>query len=398
VLGNLTTANRLGYYKIGQYSTTNKGDAFIFASKFKEDVKWHFNDDIFSSIDWRIPIDTSLTELYHQRAQQLRDKYDYVSLFYSGGVDSTNVLHAFIDNDILLDEIVTWRPRVVEERINSTDKTPYNLYSETVLAALPHLKQYVKDPRTRVRVIYSDEAIERFVADSNLRSQFNTLYNFTPTSFGITAMGLTDPLWRELYAAGKNVCHIQGADKPMVFANNNRYFFNFVDAAIAFTYEPTYHTDLTEMISKYQNHELFYWTRDLPQIVIKQCQIIKELCESSTYFYEMFKYGRIMTQDNFAPMLPHIYPPHVTEVRKVFTTTKPGFGLYSPHNMWFYEKMPSHITGAMDDIVRNSQALIDDRFFRSSEQLGTSRYLKDPKYFSKPRDTYQAVVSKTYEI
>ena len=398
MLSDIPSARRLGYYVVGSHIFFNKGEALIQASRVGDPVEWHFNDDLFSAINWSAPIDTSLTELYKQRAQQLRDKYDYVSLFYSGGVDSTNILHAFIDNDILLDEIVTWRPRVVEERLNNTDTSSYNLYAETTIAAMPHLKKYVKDPRTKIRVIYSDEAIERFVANSALRSQFTTLYNFTPTSLGIVAMALTDPVWRELYNSGKTVGHIQGADKPMILAENDGYSFRFVDSALAFTYEPTYHSDLTEMISKHQFHELFYWSPDLPQLVVKQCQIMKKLCESSTYFREMFKVSLTVTQDNFSAMLPYIYPEHVTDIRKVFCTTKGGFGLYSPHNMWFYEKMPSHIVGAMDDITRNSQALIDNKFFRTRgyDPLGTDRYLKDPKYFSQPKDTYCSFFSKKY--
>ena len=384
---------RLGYYMVDSYIFFNKGDALIHASKTGKDVTWYFNDDIFSAIDWSIPIDTSLTELYKQRAQQLRDKYDYVSLFFSGGVDSTNILHAFIDNGILLDEIVTWRPKVTEDRINDKDKTPYNLCSETVLAAQPHLRQYVTDSRTRIRIIYSDEAIAKFVSDSTLRSQFPTIYEFMPNALAKTAIGLTDPLWHELYEAGKKVCHVHGADKPLIFADQSSYHFTFRDSGVGFAYEPIFHSDLTDMISKHQFHEMFYWTPDLPQLVIKQCQVVKKLCETDATFYRLFSRRTNRTQDTFASMLPYIYPPHVTEVRNIFTTSSPGPGIYTLQNLWFYEKMPSHIVGAFNDIVKNCRDMIDDRFFKTPGAPETNR---DSLYAAIPKSAYENIFSKKY--
>jgi len=51
-------------------------------------------------------VSESLDFLYALRARQLREKYDYLVLYFSGGADSTNILKTFIDNNIFLDEIV----------------------------------------------------------------------------------------------------------------------------------------------------------------------------------------------------------------------------------------------------------------------------------------------------
>jgi len=381
---------------VDSYIFFNKGDALIHASKTGKDVTWYFNDDIFSAIDWSIPIDTSLTELYKQRAQQLRDKYDYVSLFFSGGVDSTNALHAFIDNDIFLDEIVTYRPRYIEETVNSIDTTSYNLYSETILAVVPHLTKYITDHRTKIRIIYLDDALDRFVSDPVLLSQFPNLSHFTPTTLCNLAMMVTDLEWNKLYSSGKNVCHIRGADKPLIKANKLNVF-KFHDISSTIATEPKFHTNLSDMISTHQFQELFYWTPDLPQLVIKQCQVVKKLCESSSYFYSMFNSAATMTQDNLVPMLPHIYPSHVTDIRNLFTTSSPGSNLYSPHNIWFYEHMPVNITSIFENMVQRGRENIDDRFFRPlrDDPLGTSLYFKNPLY-KQPKSAYQGFWSKTY--
>ena len=71
---------------------------------------------MFSKCDWTTEPEPGvpLSEYYRRRAQQIRDKYDYVVLLYSGGPDSNNILHAFVHNGIKIDEIVN---------INSYDKT-----------------------------------------------------------------------------------------------------------------------------------------------------------------------------------------------------------------------------------------------------------------------------------
>ena len=184
MLNELTEYKRLGYYSVGDKILINKADALIEATSSKNNVHWNFNDEIFSFIDWTIPIDVSLNELYRQRAQQLRDKYDYLSLYYSGGVDSTNVLHAFIDNNILLDEIVMYRPKLLDTFTNRIDRSNNNVFSEIEFAAIPHLKKYIKDPRTNIRIINIDTSLDNFLKDDNLVSEFQTINLFMPTGAG----------------------------------------------------------------------------------------------------------------------------------------------------------------------------------------------------------------------
>lgn len=69
-------------------------------------LKFYFYDDVFLAQDWsKEPIE-SLKELYKQRAEYLRAKYDYLVVCYSGGIDSTNVLESFYYNNIHIDEIL----------------------------------------------------------------------------------------------------------------------------------------------------------------------------------------------------------------------------------------------------------------------------------------------------
>ena len=96
------TPDRFGYYTVGTFKTYSKLMAILEHEKTGVHPQWHFNDEEFSAHDWKQEPQESLVELYRRRAQQIRDRYDYLVLFYSGGADSTNILQTFINNDIKL--------------------------------------------------------------------------------------------------------------------------------------------------------------------------------------------------------------------------------------------------------------------------------------------------------
>ena len=391
----LTDHSRLGCYWVGTKPFFNKTDALMAATISNESVRWDFNDNVYSSFDWSIPITASLSELYRQRAQQLRDRYDYVSLFFSGGVDSGNILHAFIDNDILLDEIIILRPKCLESTFNITDTSNSNLFSETEFAALPHLRKYVKDTRTKIRIIYMDDAINWLLSNEPIVSQFQIMNHFMTHMFSRLAINLSDSIWNNLYSSGKNVCHIHGIDKPIIRRIDNKYSFHFLDLPVSaiFSVAPQYHSSLTEMICKHQFHELFYWTPDLPQLVIKQCQVIKAVDESD-FPNPFFQHSEHWGQDKFAFMHPWIYPPAVIELRNLFHTEKGGLDLYAPQHRWF-AKMPYYTKGVFNDIVGNMQNSIDDRFFRGL--ANTNCYLGEPDTGS-PKTSFRTIRSKEYML
>ena len=112
-------ADRLGFYLVGWKKFYNKTLALLESKKTGYEVEWVFNNDVYSKIDWSIPIEESLMEIYRRRAQQLRDQYDYLILYFSGGADSGNVLHAFLENGIFIDEIVMQLPEIVKPTLNN---------------------------------------------------------------------------------------------------------------------------------------------------------------------------------------------------------------------------------------------------------------------------------------
>ena len=54
--------HRHGVYQVDEISFVNKFDALKLASKNNKEVYWNFNDEVYSSYDWSLPIETPLSE------------------------------------------------------------------------------------------------------------------------------------------------------------------------------------------------------------------------------------------------------------------------------------------------------------------------------------------------
>ena len=89
-----------GYWSVNNTYFFSKAECLRYATQIKDyNVTFHYFDSFYSSLSWKNEPSESLEELYKRRAQQLREKYDYIVLAYSGGADSCNVLNSFLDND-----------------------------------------------------------------------------------------------------------------------------------------------------------------------------------------------------------------------------------------------------------------------------------------------------------
>jgi hypothetical protein len=352
--------SRLGIYWVGENRFFNKFDALIYASSHSHlPIRWDFNDVVFSSIDWKIPIETSLIELYKIRAKQLRDRYDFLSLNFSGGADSTNILHAFIDNDIFLDEIVMYRPKKVTP--NFVDTSSSNIWAEIDYAAIPHLKKYLSNNKTVVRLLDINEFTELFFSNEKLYDQYKNHYAITPFAVARTAMDLLDRTWNLVQDSGKTVCHIHGFEKPSIRIDNGDYVFSFHDVGLM---RPQLNDDKESFLTQ-KFHEYFYWTPDLPQIVIKQCQEIK-LASNYDPILRHTLLGKI-TPENQSLLVPYIYPEHSNSIRNLFVTKKPTSSLLAPFHDWFYTAHHNKDKGIMNDIANYVRGSIADKFFEPNK-------------------------------
>lgn len=325
--------DRLGYYLVGWKKFHNKTLALIESKKTGYDIKWIFNDEIYSNIDWTIPIETPLLEIYKQRALQLREKYDYLILYYSGGADSTNVLHAFIDNNIFIDEIIMQLPESVKKTVNNKDKSNLNYYSEIEFAAVKHLKEIKSklNPNTKIEIKdFSKTGIELLKKDNWIE--------YSPLGLSVSVSGILRQITQEyddyslkLYDSGKNICYIMGIDKPLVWYDGKDYYAYFIDTGAYHYLNPV---DFNKSKSNNITTEFFYWAADMPEIVIKQAQLIKYFYELNPLLKSMAKQSLTKHITEYRDILhPVIYPKYTCED---FQTEKPSTHILRPMDNWFW--------------------------------------------------------------
>jgi hypothetical protein len=256
--------DKLGVYCVGDLKFYSKLEAIEHMQRTGVHLHWDFNEAVFSSYDWTKEPVMSLPELYKRRAQQLREKYDYIILQYSGGADSDNVLQTFVDNDIKIDEIVSY------VNYDANGNRDHFLNSEFFRAALPRIDQLkINCSWINHRVVdLTDLTLTTFLDPKN---KFDWIYNqnvyMTANCVARANIAYKIKPWRDLIESGKKICLLWGADKPRILHIDGKFRFRFLDML-----------DLTASSTSGQQSytdELFYWTPDLPEIVIKQAHIIK---------------------------------------------------------------------------------------------------------------------------
>ena len=257
--------NTGGFYIVDGVRYTSKTVACIEASQKGCPIYWYFYNSVwekFSKEKSHLLGKLDLDTLYKQRAQQLRDKYDYLILNYSGGADSHNILMTFLNNGITLDEIyVTWSPDVDNKVYtpNTVVTGAENLLSEwdyvlkPSLAWLrnnhPKIKITVKNPfEINVDSLYSDNTLE---GPGHYFGVFEMMrQNTIPDSIS------------EQSSKGKTVADIWGIDKPNVIFDNGKAYLYFLDIT---AYGTPRNVTLYGGTS-----ELFYYAVDMPELVFEQ--------------------------------------------------------------------------------------------------------------------------------
>lgn len=269
----MISSNPRGFYTVGNQAYDNKLLALA-ACKKDQEVKFHFYDEIYSQQDWtKRPLGT-LKDLYKQRAQQLRDQYDYLVLYFSGGGDSWNILHTFLSNDIRLDEIYTRWARAERKFVNANPnrREEWNIGSEFEYAVLPVLEKIrISHPKINIVIDdYSEAYTKEFREDHFLQSdQFQMMG--TAARYNRKSEGQTLAEKRK-----QRVGIILGYEKINCTVENGDFFAYFQDG-------------LGGEANDHRNIETFYWNPNFPALPILQAHCMKDhfkeqgLDKKSTY-------------------------------------------------------------------------------------------------------------------
>ena len=236
---------RNGYYTVGTDVYTSKILALMTGSTQHVHPEWQFNQSVFDHVDWRREPAASLTELYRQRAREIREKHDYVVVMFSGGIDSTTVLESFLDQGLKIDEIVTtWSVQAAEAyHGNINDRSPENCISEWVYCTKPALNKIHK--------------------------------------------------LREIGNEHPNHCVLLGLDKPHFRVQGKELYLYFID------------TNIFLKSSAGLNVEYFFWSPQAVEILQKQCHVIFRHFQNHPHLIPMLNHR----DDNLLAVLNYcIYP------------------------------------------------------------------------------------------
>lgn len=270
--------DRHGYYAVGDVRTYSKLEAIELSGKLGKPLKWVFNDEIFDRFDWTHEPESSLETYYKIRAQQIRDKYDYIVVWYSGGADSHNVLMSFVSNNIFVDEIAQFHNL---QAANGDKETYFN--QEVFSTSAPNTHALIQNNplyrHTKHRLVdLTDIQASLLQHDGNKWDYFYKVgQHLTPSALTRTYLREVIPDYMDLIAKKKKLCFVWGSEKPLLEQKNNDWFISFrdmTDNAVG---------QRTQMLDREWEHdELFYWSPDLPQLPAKQAHVVMRFLRQLT--------------------------------------------------------------------------------------------------------------------
>jgi hypothetical protein len=352
--------NKLGFYTVGDKVFHNKPQALLEATRTGHFPHWNFNREVFSRIDTTVEPGLSLRELYRMRAQQLRDRYDYIRLEFSGGSDSTTVLLSFINNNIHLDEVVFRYPVQGDRDLEPDAKNmkAENTLSEWHFAAKPMLQRLaVTHPGIKITMHDFSDNILKYQGDESWVDMAKD-YLHPEHVFKHDPVGMDEH--RALADSGKNICILYGVDKPKICVRDGRWWLYFLD--IQANHSQNQRGSYDNLTTEY-----FYWQADLPELIIKQAHTIRNWFMSPAAKHLQFlirwpnhSVAQRQVYEQLAKSL--IYPDYDPTT---WQATKGTNNFYSEMTWWFFKNFK------------------DTRFYQVWE-AGLAHMVKsiDPKFFT----------------
>jgi hypothetical protein len=355
---------KLGFYKVDNQIYYNKVAALMATKGTNHHPTWHFNDEVFDSVDWTVNPEMSINDLYYIRAKQLREKYDYLVLFYSGGADSTTVLKTFINNNLHLDEVISSHPisGLRQWENNNKDTDVSNTISEGEFALKPQLSWLSRvSSKTKITFTdYFDEMIKIYQSDDWFIEAKEYLHPSTIARYNKKNI----PHIRKICESGKKIGFIFGIDKPRIAIIDNAYYSYFLDIIANIS---------TWDLHEYSNAstEYFYWSPDVPLLTVKQCHLIIDWLKQETNykFRSLLKWPPI--SNNELSKLKAVYERAVREPLypdwdfSIFQAGKPTNCIWAEHDFWFFKNhRHTHIFDGWRAGIDHAKKLVPDQWWQ----------------------------------
>jgi len=359
-----------GCWIAGGIPFANKLDALTHASKTNSYLRFYFHDHVWESFDKKLLGKISLSKLYKQRAEQLRDRYEYLILYYSGGADSHNILKTFLDNGIKLDEIRVKWPKPLKDGLlyisNDKDLSAANTVSEWDYAIKPQLEKLRStNPEIKISFIeYTNDIDRQKINVETLEQEFYNL-NMYKGSIATFIQRMNKKIYTNLISKKKEA-HIFGTDKPILNYNGQSIELVFVDILLENTILPT-------GITNY-NTELFYWTPDFPLLPMEQAYQTALYIKHMKLF-DCISLGSINPQsdilkikkESLRQIQKKILYSH-TWNENIFQAGKPTPLLDDVHFWVFQNREFEQLRNNYEHAVKNLFSQIDDRYLLTNSK------------------------------
>lgn len=366
--------DKFGFYNVGSFKTYSKFEAIELSQSTNLPITWNFNDEVFSSIDWKKEPDMSLWEMYKERARQIRAAYDYVVLWYSGGSDSHNMLCAWLEAGCKIDEVAT--------TVNYEATGDKNNYMNTEIynVVVPHVEQLLQQYDFKFRVVDISQMTLDLFKVWNTNFEYNINFHFSPNYPARCLMREKIDDYKRMIDSGKKLCFVWGKEKPIIQYDFKQHFL-FVD-------------NIDNTVSPYVQRkyfegwydELFYWTPDYPMLPVKMAHTLKNYIQTAEND-EMFKPSKMTSEKEqsrnsfyspkFDKYLDHnfikllLYPKWSSIIHDA---GKPLSLTYSQRDFWF-------LTGNSPE--RNRFIDITNNYFDRFQSRQESRKFVMPIYSNK---------------
>lgn len=347
---------RSAFYTVGTNKFYSKSLALIEATKTNIHPEWHFGNGVFDTVDWSKPVDSDINSVYKARAKQLREKYDYLVLCFSGGSDSTTILQSFLSQNLLIDEVlVKWPIKATQGLYKpSTLKTPENMLSEWDLSIKPQLEYLsIHYPTINITIQDWSDDIEKELVEEDW---FSINDHLNPGVFrkygGLTATESESAMIDK----GKTTAVIWGIDKPQMMYKDGNIYLYFLDKFVNFAFISG---------TANRNVELFYWTPDYTDLIKTQARLVYE------YFVRNPKMVSIIDWDNRQKNDRTTYNDIVRSIiypnwnKGIFQCGKPTQIVKCEYDSWMFQHLGNYrYLQSWEHGLNNIRNVIDKKYYQ----------------------------------
>tara|TARA_E500000178_G_C17035593_1_gene763191 strand:- start:2219 stop:3379 length:1161 start_codon:yes stop_codon:yes gene_type:complete len=187
-------------------------------------------NEIWGRVKFKFDIDAQgqepkedIEELYRQRAETIRNKFDYVRVWASGGNDSTHALESFIDAGVQPNELVTY------QTFTGTLDTEQNLEQDVAYQAwIGHKK--VKEIWPNVLIKFYKILPQHY--SWYVKNDPDHFFGIKPINPGTTSSHMVYECYPEILKkdkALKKVCNIYSGPDIQIGHNDKGWFYTFLD-------------------------------------------------------------------------------------------------------------------------------------------------------------------------